>query len=137
MRPGYYAGPRAGTGNPPVMHVLRGLVADDHGAHTGSMVTRVVAVLTQLGLATSTVVRGMPERSAAYVGRSWPRSVQAMEVRAAVVVAEDLLAGLAGGRHPDRAHLAHPDAVTEASTAEHEHVALLRDLEERRLQAAE
>src|SRR3954465_12519111 len=47
-------------------------------------------------------------------------SVQTVQGRAAVVVAEDLVVPLARGRHADRAHLTHADAVPEPRTAEHE-----------------
>src|SRR5512134_1721391 len=64
-------------------------------------------------------------------------SVQPVQVRAAVVVPEDLVVGLARRSHAHRAHLAHPDAVTEAGAAEHERVSVAGHLEQRRLQAAE
>src|SRR5690606_4707679 len=71
--------------------------------------------------------------------RHQPRcgSVQLVQVRAAVVVAEDLLVRLARVRHADRAHLAHADAVPEAGAVDHERVAALVDLEQRRLEAAQ
>ena len=60
-----------------------------------------------------------------------------MQVRASVVVAEDLVVRLTSARHPHRAHLAHADAVAKARATEHEHVALALDLEQRRLEATE
>src|ERR1700704_3932199 len=58
-------------------------------------------------------------------------SVQSMQVRAAEVVREDLRVRLAGARHADRPHLAHPDPVAEPGAMEHERVAVAVDLEQR------
>src|ERR1051325_2379019 len=55
----------------------------------------------------------------------------------AVVVRQDLRVRLAGGGHPDRPHLAHPDPVAEPGAAEHERVPVARHLEQRRLEPAE
>src|ERR1051325_1899843 len=79
-------------------------------------------------------------------GAAWPGditlpppapSMQPVQMTPAVVVRQDLRVRLAGGGHPDRPHLAHPDPVAEPRAAEHERLPVARHLEQRRLEPAE
>jgi hypothetical protein len=116
-----------------------GVVPIEEGAGAGPLRGTAAVTPDADGQGVEAASSSVTDEAATFAAEQWlaPCSVQLVQVRARVVVAQDHPVLAPGLGHADGAHLAHADAVAEPGPGEHHLVVGELDLEQGRLEATE